>query len=75
MNDDTGGNQVTSGRQLRRKKVVLYGDRDGVVVIPAEKAEACLEKALEIEAREQEQTRYIQETKSILKGLEKYKSI
>jgi regulator of RNase E activity RraA len=54
---------------------VIMGDRDGVVVIPAEKAEACLEKALEIDAREQEQTRYIQETKSILKGLEKYKTI
>ena len=54
---------------------VIMGDRDGVVVIPAERAEACLEKALEIEVREQEQTRYIQETKSILKGLEKYKSI
>jgi 4-hydroxy-4-methyl-2-oxoglutarate aldolase len=54
---------------------VIVGDRDGVVVIPAEKAEACLDKALEIEAREQEQTHYIQETKSILKGLEKYKSI
>lgn len=54
---------------------VIMGDRDGVVVIPADKAEACLDKALEIEAREQEQTRHIQENKSILKGLEKYKSI
>jgi 4-hydroxy-4-methyl-2-oxoglutarate aldolase len=54
---------------------VIMGDRDGVVVIPVEKAEACLDKALEIEAREQEQTHYIQETKSILKGLEKYKTI
>jgi 4-hydroxy-4-methyl-2-oxoglutarate aldolase len=54
---------------------LIVGDRDGVVVIPVEKAEMCLEKALEIEAREQEQTRHIQETKSILKGLEKYKTI
>ena len=54
---------------------VIMGDRDGVVVIPFEKAEVCLDKVLEIEAREQEQTRYIQETKSIRKGLEKYKSI
>jgi regulator of RNase E activity RraA len=54
---------------------VIMGDRDRVVVIPFEKAEACLEKVLEIETREREQTRHIQETKSILKGLEKYKSI
>jgi len=54
---------------------VIMGDRDGVVVIPADKAEACLEKALEIEGREREQTRLIQETKSILKGLEKHQRI
>jgi regulator of RNase E activity RraA len=54
---------------------VIIGDRDGVVVIPADKSEACLEKALEIEAREQEQTRHIQETKSIRKGLEKVQRI
>jgi 4-hydroxy-4-methyl-2-oxoglutarate aldolase len=54
---------------------VIMGDRDGVVVIPVAKVEACLEKALEIEAREREQTRFIQETKSILKGLEKYQRI
>jgi 4-hydroxy-4-methyl-2-oxoglutarate aldolase len=54
---------------------VIMGDHDGVVVIPVAKAEACLEKALDIEAREREQTRFIQETKSILKGLEKYQRI
>jgi regulator of RNase E activity RraA len=54
---------------------LIVGDRDGVVVIPAIKAEACLEKALEIEAREREQTRHILETKSIRKGLDKYQRI
>ncbi|HEY45114.1 MAG TPA: RraA family protein [Anaerolineae bacterium] len=54
---------------------VIMGDRDGVVVIPAAKAEACLVKALEIESREREQTRLIRETKSILKGLGKYQRI
>ncbi len=54
---------------------VIIGDRDGVVVIPAIKAEACLEKALEIEAREREQTRHIQETKSIRKGLKNFQRI
>lgn len=54
---------------------VIMGDRDGVVVIPVDKAEACLEKALEIEAREREQTQLIKETKSLLEGLKKYNRI
>jgi 4-hydroxy-4-methyl-2-oxoglutarate aldolase len=54
---------------------VIMGDRDGVVVIPATKAKACLKKALEIESREREQTRLIRKSKSILKGLEKYQRI
>ena len=54
---------------------VIMGDRDGVIVIPIDKAEVCLEKALEIESREREQTLLIRETKSILKGLEKYQRI
>jgi regulator of RNase E activity RraA len=54
---------------------LIMGDRDGVVVIPADKAEASLEKALEIETREREQTRHIQETRSIRKGLGKYQRI
>ena len=54
---------------------VIMGDRDGVVVIPVDKAEACLEGALEIEAREREQTQLIKETKSLLEGLKNYDRI
>jgi len=60
---------------LIRPGDVIMGDRDGVVVIPVDKAEECLKKALEIEAREREQTRHIQKTKSIRDGLDKYQRI
>ncbi|HEY45711.1 MAG TPA: RraA family protein [Anaerolineae bacterium] len=60
---------------LIRPGDVIMGDRDGVVVIPVDKAEECLKKALEIEAREREQTRHIQKTKSIREGLDKYQRI
>jgi hypothetical protein len=37
--------------------------------------EAVLKEAQDIESREREQTRLIRETKSLLKGLEKYQRI
>jgi 4-hydroxy-4-methyl-2-oxoglutarate aldolase len=54
---------------------LIIGDRDGVVVVPANLVEAVLKEAQDIENREREQTRLIRETKSLLKGLEKYQRI
>jgi 4-hydroxy-4-methyl-2-oxoglutarate aldolase len=54
---------------------LIVGDRDGVVVVPTSLVEAVLKEAQDIEDREREQTRLIRETKSILKGLEKYQRI
>jgi len=54
---------------------LIVGDRDGVVVVPSNLVEAVLKEAQDIEEREREQTRLIRETKSLLKGLEKYQRI
>jgi len=54
---------------------LIVGDRDGVVVVLASLVEAVLKEAQDIEDREREQTRLIRETKSLLKGLEKYQRI
>src|SRR4030042_375654 len=54
---------------------LIVGDRDGVIVVPASLVEAVLKEAQDIENREREQTRLIRETKSLLKGLEKYQRI
>jgi 4-hydroxy-4-methyl-2-oxoglutarate aldolase len=54
---------------------LIVGDRDGVIVVPANLVEEVLKAAQDIEDREREQTRLIHETKSILKGLEKYQRI
>jgi regulator of RNase E activity RraA len=54
---------------------LIVGDRDGVIVVPAKLVEEVLKAAQDIEDREREQTRLIHETKSLLKGLEKYQRI
>jgi regulator of RNase E activity RraA len=54
---------------------LMVGDRDGVVVVPSGMIEKVLQVALDIEKREQEQTKLIREAKSLIKGLEKYKRI
>lgn len=54
---------------------LIVGDRDGVVVVPADMVDEVLKLALDIEEREREQTKLIHEAKSLLKGLEKYKRI
>jgi regulator of RNase E activity RraA len=54
---------------------LMVGDRDGVVVVPSGLIEKVLQLALDIEKREQEQTKLIREAKSLIKGLEKYKRI
>jgi 4-hydroxy-4-methyl-2-oxoglutarate aldolase len=54
---------------------LIVGDRDGVIVVPAELVEKVLKGAQDIENREREQTILIRETRSLLKGLEKYQRI
>lgn len=54
---------------------LIVGDSDGVVVVPAERVDEVLQKAIDIEEREKEQTRLIRESGSLLKGLEKYNRI
>jgi regulator of RNase E activity RraA len=54
---------------------LMVGDRDGVVVVPSGMIDKVLQLALDIEKREQEQTKLIREAKSLIKGLEKYKRI
>jgi regulator of RNase E activity RraA len=48
---------------------------DLIVAVPKEHVHAVLEKAIEIEVREAEQAKLVRETKSLRKGLEKYKRI
>ena len=54
---------------------LIVGDRDGVVVVPTALVKKVLKAAQDIEEREREQTRLIRDTKSLLKGLEKYQRI
>jgi regulator of RNase E activity RraA len=54
---------------------LIVADYDGVVVVPREQVDAVLEKTEEIEKREAEQTKYIKETGSVIKGIEKYNRI
>ena len=66
---------VTVGGVTVNPGDLIVGDRDGVIVVPAAQVEAVLRGAQEIEDRERAQTRLIRETKSLLKGLEKYQRI
>ena len=54
---------------------LIVADPEGVVVVPREHAEAVLEMAAEIEAREAEQARYIREVKSVREGMAKFDRI
>lgn len=54
---------------------LIVGDIDGVVVVPQEHVDKVLERALEIEQREAEQTKYIKEAKSVREGIKKYNRI
>jgi len=66
---------VTVGGVTVNPGDLIVGDRDGVIVVPTAQVEAVLKGAQEIEDRERAQTRLIRETKSLLKGLEKYQRI
>ena len=54
---------------------LIVADYDGVIVVPKDSVNQVLEKTEEIEAREAEQTKYIKETGSVIKGIEKYNRI
>jgi regulator of RNase E activity RraA len=54
---------------------LIVADYDGVVVVPRDQVDAVLEKTEEIEKREAEQTKYILETGSVIKGIEKFNRI
>lgn len=54
---------------------LVVADEDGVVVVPQKHIKEVLTMAQEIELKEAEQTKYIRETKSIIKGIEKYNRI
>ncbi len=51
---------------------IIVGDVDGVVVVPKDSAEAVLDMARDIDARELEQAKLIREERSLRKGLAKH---
>ncbi len=64
--------EVAMGEVIVRPGDIIVGDVDGVVSVPREPAEAVLEMAREIDAREAEQARLIIESGSLREGLAKY---
>jgi regulator of RNase E activity RraA len=54
---------------------LIVGDLDGVVVVPSDWIEKALGLAEEIELREREQRKLIEESKSLIQGIERYKRI
>jgi len=54
---------------------LIVADADGVVVVSKKSIKEILSLSEEIEKREAEQTKYIRETKSLIKGIEKYDRI
>jgi len=54
---------------------IIVADEDGVVVVPQEQAEAVLQKAQEIDARENGMFPFIREFKSLEKAIEKFNRI
>ncbi|WP_108669988.1 RraA family protein [Peribacillus acanthi] len=54
---------------------LIVADLDGVVVVPKAHVEEVLEKAIEIEVREAEQTKLIKSAKSLRAGIEQYNRI
>jgi 4-hydroxy-4-methyl-2-oxoglutarate aldolase len=71
----TANEPVECGGIIVHPGDLIVADLDGVVVVPKEHVTAVLERATEIEMREAEQTKLIRKTKSLRKGLAKYKRI
>jgi len=51
---------------------IVVGDRDGIVVVPAEKAEDILQRAIETDRKEREQMRVILQLGSVREGIARY---
>jgi 4-hydroxy-4-methyl-2-oxoglutarate aldolase len=51
---------------------IVVGDRDGLVVVPAEKAEDILQRAIETDRKEREQMRVILQLGSVREGIARY---
>lgn len=64
--------EIAIGEVIVHPGDIIVGDIDGVVAVPREHAEAVLEMAREIDAREAEQARLIIESGSLRDGLAKY---
>ncbi len=71
----SSGEPVTIGGVTVRQGDLVFGDRDGVVIVPAEHVLAVIEGAEDIEEREREQTKLILESGSLAAGLAKYARI
>jgi regulator of RNase E activity RraA len=73
----TTGTQVPviCGEVLVNPGDIIVGDRDGVVVVPREKAAEVLRVAQEIEATERQMTQEIERLGSILKAYEHFSRI
>lgn len=69
------GVPVTCGGITVRPGDLVVADRDGVVIVPAERVDEVLAMAEDIERKEAEQTRFIRETGSLREGLAKYDRI
>lgn len=64
--------EVSMGGVIVHPGDILVGDIDGIVVVPRDHAEAVLEMARDIDAREAEQAKLIIESGSLREGLAKY---
>jgi regulator of RNase E activity RraA len=64
--------EVAMGEVIVRPGDIIVADIDGAVAVPRDQAEAILEMAQEIDAREAEQARLIIESGSLREGLAKY---
>ncbi len=64
--------EVDMGGVIVHPGDIIVADVDGVVVVPRQHAQAILEMAREIDAREAEQARLIIESGSLREGLAKY---
>lgn len=71
----SSGEPVTIGGVTVNQGDLIVGDRDGIVVVPADKVTETLAAAQDIEAREKEQTKLILESGSLATGLAKYNRI
>jgi 4-hydroxy-4-methyl-2-oxoglutarate aldolase len=66
---------ITCGGIKVNPQDLIVADLDGVVVIPKKSIQKVLEASEKIEATEMQMTKFIKETKSIIKGIKKFNRI